>query len=193
MNPLVWLILAIIVALILAIIVATYNRFIVYRGRIDNAWAQVQVQLKRRWDLIPNLVETVKGYAAHESGTLEAVTAARGAAVSATTPASSAQAEAGLSAALRQLLAVAESYPDLKANQNFLSLQGDLRDTEDKISYARQFFNDTVMNYNIAIARFPGVIIANLFNFKARESFEAPTDEQDAPKVSFETAPPEAE
>jgi LemA protein len=186
----IWLILAIVVALILAIIVATYNRFIVLRGRIDNAWAQVQVQLKRRWDLIPNLIETVKGYAAHESKTLTAVIEARSAAVSATTPEASAQAESGLTGALRQLLAVAESYPDLKANQNFMSLQGDLRDTEDKISYARQFFNDTVMNYNIAIARIPGVFLARLFNFQPRESFEAPAEEQAAPKVSFDT--PEA-
>lgn len=181
----VWIILAIVIVLILVILVGMYNRFVMLRARIDNAWAQVQVQLKRRWDLIPNLVETVKGYAAHESGTLEAVIAARGAAVSATTPADSAKAEAGLSGALRQLLAVAESYPDLKANQNFMSLQGDLRDTEDKISYARQFFNDTVMNYNVAITRFPGVLIAGMFNFKSRESFEAPSTEQDAPKVSF--------
>ncbi len=184
-----WIIAAIVVALILALLIGSYNRFIVLRGRVDNAWAQVQVQLKRRWDLIPNLVETVKGYAAHESKTLEAVVAARSAAVSATTPGDSAKAEAGLTGALRQLLAVAEAYPDLKANQNFLTLQGDLRDTEDKISYARQFFNDTVMNYNIAIARFPGVLIANMFNFKPRESFEAPESEQAAPKVSFEDAP----
>ncbi|MCL2881530.1 MAG: LemA family protein [Coriobacteriia bacterium] len=187
--PIVWIIIAIVIVLILVILVATYNRFVMLRARIDNAWAQVQVQLKRRWDLIPNLVETVKGYATHESKTLEAVVAARSAAVSATTPAESAKAESGLTGALRQLLAVAEAYPDLKANQNFMSLQGSLGETEDKISYARQFFNDTVMNYNIAIARFPGVIIANLFNFKPRESFEAPETEQDAPKVSFEGAP----
>jgi len=185
----VWIIVAIVIVLILVVLVATYNRFVMLRARIDNAWAQVQVQLKRRWDLIPNLVETVKGYAAHESKTLEAVVAARSAAVSATTPAESAQAESGLTGALRQLLAVVESYPDLKANQNFMSLQGDLRDTEDKISYARQFFNDTVMNYNIAIARFPGVLIAGLFNFHSRESFETPESEQAAPAVSFGEAP----
>ena len=183
-----WIIAACIIGLLAIFVVASYNRFVLLRGRIDNAWAQVQVQLKRRWDLIPNLVETVKGYASHESKTLEAVVAARSAAVNATTPAESAQAETGLTGALRQLLAVAEAYPDLKANQSFLSLQGDLRDTEDKISYTRQFFNDTVMNYNIAIARFPGVIIARLFNFQPREDFEAPAGEQDAPKVSFEGA-----
>jgi len=185
----VFIIIAIIVVILLAVFVGTYNRFVLLRARIDNAWAQVQVQLKRRWDLIPNLVETVKGYATHESKTLEAVVAARSAAVSATTPQDSAKAEAGLTGALRQLLAVAEAYPDLKANQSFLSLQGSLSETEDKISFARQFFNDTVMSYNVAIARFPGVIIANMFGFKSRESFEAPETEQDAPKVSFEDAP----
>ena len=188
-TSLILIIIAIIVVLLLVILVGTYNRFVLLRARIDNAWAQVQVQLKRRWDLIPNLVETVKGYASHESKTLEAVVAARSAAVSATTPEESAKAEAGLTGALRQLLAVAEAYPDLKANQNFMSLQGDLRDTEDKISYARQFFNDTVMNYNVAITRFPGVIIAGMFNFTSRQSFEAPDTEQEAPKVSFEDTP----
>ncbi len=184
----VWIIVAIVAVLLLAIVISSYNRLVVLRNRVDNAWAQIQVQLKRRWDLIPNLVETVKGYAKHESATLEAVTAARGAAVSASssTPAQAAEAENGLTSALRQLLAVAESYPDLKANQNFMSLQDDLKTTEDKIAYARQFYNDTVTTYNIATERFPGVIFANLFNFTKRDLFETPEAETEAPKVSFE-------
>ena len=164
----------IVIVVILAIaLVGLYNNFVKLRNRVDNAWSQIDVQLQRRLDLIPNLVETVKGYAAHESGTLESVTAARTACMNATTPEQRAEAENVLTGTLKTLFAVSENYPDLKANQNFLELQGELRDTEDKISYMRQSYNDTVMTFNNAIQTFPGVLIAGPFGFKARELFDA--------------------
>ena len=169
----------IVIVVILAIaLVGLYNNFVKLRNRVDNAWSQIDVQLQR-------LVETVKGYAAHESGTLESVTAARTACMNATTPEQRAEAENVLTGTLKTLFAVSENYPDLKANQNFLELQGELRDTEDKISYMRQSYNDTVMTFNNAIQTFPGVLIAGPFGFKARELFDAAESAAAAPSVKF--------
>lgn len=176
----------IVIVVILAIaLVGLYNNFVKLRNRVDNAWSQIDVQLQRRLDLIPNLVETVKGYAAHESGTLESVTAARTACMNASTPEQRAEAENVLTGTLKTLFAVSENYPDLKANQNFLELQGELRDTEDKISYMRQSYNDTVMTFNNAIQTFPGVLIAGPFGFKARELFDAAESAAAAPSIKF--------
>lgn len=177
-------IVAIVVILAIALI-GMYNNLVRMRNRVDNAWAQIDVQLQRRLDLIPNLVETVKGYAAHESGTLEAVTQARNAAMSATTPEARAEAENMLTGALKTLFAVSEAYPDLKASANFLDLQAQLSETEDKISYMRQSYNDTVMKYNNGIQTFPAVIFAGMFGFKERELFEAAAPAATAPQVSF--------
>jgi len=177
-----------VLALLIIGFVAIYNRLVSYRNRIDNAWHQIDVQLKRRYDLIPNLIETVKGYAAHERGVFENVTKARAQAISATSVGEQAQAENAITGALRQLFAVAENYPDLKANQNFLLLQEELSGTESKIAFARQFYNDSVMGYNNAKQRFPGNMIAGMFSgtFTPREYFEieAPA-EREAPKVQF--------
>ena len=186
-----WVLIAVLVVVVLLtlFLVALYNGLVQKRNRVDNAWAQIDVQLKRRRDLIPNLVETVKGYAAHERGTFEAVTQARAAAAGATTPAAIGQAEGMLSQALGRLFAVAEAYPDLKANQNFLDLQGQLRDTEDKIAISRQVYNDTVLTYNNAIQTFPAVVLANSFGFSKREFFEVDdAGDRAVPQVSF-TAP----
>ena len=180
-----------IVLLLLLILVLSYNGLIKTRNRVDNAWSQIDVQLKRRHDLIPNLVETVKGYAAHERQTLEAVTNARANAINAGnqgTVADQAQAENVLSGALKSLFAVAEAYPDLKANQNFLELQGQLSDTENKIAVSRQVYNDTVLTYNNSIQTFPAVMLANSFGFQKREFFEVENAaDRDAPQVSFTT------
>lgn len=175
------------IAVILVVLfIMYYNRFVALRNRVKNAWGQIDVQLKRRADLIPNLVETVKGYQLHESSTLERVIQARNAVASASDPAERMQAEAGLSGALRQLFAVAEAYPDLKANTNFIELQKQLTETEDKISYMRQSFNDTVMIYNTAIQQFPGSIIAGIGHFEPADQFEVADEEiRNAPKVSF--------
>jgi len=183
----VWLIvLLVIVAIVLIALVTLYNRFVRLRNRADNAWAQIEVQLKRRWDLIPNLVEAVKGYAAHERGTFEAVTNARAAAQNAKTPAESAQAEGLLGAALGRLFAVAEAYPELQADENFRQLQGTLEDTENKIAVSRQVYNDTVLTFNNAIQTFPGVLVAGPFGFAKREFFDVEDDTQrEAPRVSF--------
>jgi LemA protein len=177
-------IVAIIVILIMMCI-GYYNGFVKLRNRVDNAWAQIDVQLQRRLDLIPNLVETVKGYAAHEAGTFEKVTQARQMAVDASNVEDKMAAENVLTSTLRSLFAVAEAYPDLKANQNFLDLQQQLKETEDKISYMRQSYNDVVMMFNTAIQKFPAVIIANMFGFKARPHFDAESGAETAPKVSF--------
>ena len=187
--------------LLLAIyLVALYNGLVQKRNRVDNGWAQIEVQLKRRRDLIPNLVETVKGYAAHERGTFEAVTEARARAAGAQTVAETAQAEGLLSQALGRLFAVAEAYPDLKASQNFLDLQAQLKDTEDKIAVSRQVYNDTVLTYNNAIQVFPAVMIAGRFGFTKREFFEIENPEdREVPEVSFQpdaaapAAPPAAD
>ena len=192
-----WPVIAIIavVVLLLVYLIALYNGLVQKRNRVDNSWAQIEVQLKRRHDLIPNLVETVKGYATHERGTFEAVTQARAAAAGATGPAAAGQAEGILSQALGKLFAVAEAYPDLKANQNFLDLQAQLQDTENKIAVSRQVFNDTVLTYNNAIQVFPAVMIAGMLGFTKREFFEIENaTERSVPTVSFgaDAAPPAA-
>ena len=162
-----------------------YNSLVKRRNQVDNAWSQIDVQLKRRHDLIPNLVETVKGYAAHERGTFEAVTQARANAINAQSPADQAQAENVLSGALKSLFAVAEAYPDLKANQNFLNLQEELTSSEDRVAYARQYYNDSVLSYNTQIQKFPTVILAGMFNFEKREFFDAAPEETETPQVQF--------
>ena len=166
--------------------VGVYNGLVRLRNEVKNAWAQIDVQLKRRHDLIPNLVETVKGYAGHEKGTLDAVIQARSRAVDTQGVAAQAQAEGELSQALGRLMMLTESYPDLKANQNFLALQEELTSTENKISFSRQFYNDVVMRYNTRIQTFPPNIIAGMFNFKESESFELQdAAEREAPQVKF--------
>ena len=181
------IVVVVVAVLLLLWLVLLYNGLVQKRNRVDNAWAQIDVQLKRRRDLIPNLVETVKGYAAHERGTFEAVTQARAAASAAQSPAATAAAEGVLSQALGRLFAVAEAYPELKANQNFLDLQGQLRDTEDKIAISRQVYNDTVLTYNNAIQVFPAVLLAGVLGFRAREFFELEaTDDREPPAVSFQ-------
>ena len=171
-----YIILGVIVLFILWI-VFSYNSFVRLVNRTKEAWADIDVQLKRRYDLIPNLVESVKGYAAHERGTLDSVTAARTAAMSATGPAAKAQAENALAGTLKSLFAVSEAYPDLKANQNFLALQSELSDTENKIQAARRFYNGNVRDLNIAVESFPGNTIAGMFGVKKMDLFElAETD-----------------
>jgi LemA protein len=165
--------------------VLTYNSLIILRGRVDNSWAQIDVQLKRRFDLIPNLVSSVKGYAQHEKETLEEVTASRTKYLSAKTPEEKLGANSELSGALSRLFAVAENYPDLKASTNFLDLQKQLKDTEDKISYSRQFYNDTAMKFNIAIVKVPTSIIAGLFGFKGRPYFKTEGEERENVEVKF--------
>ncbi len=183
----IWVIVLVVILVVLAlIVVGLYNRLVRDRNRVDNAWAQVEVQLKRRWDLIPNLVETVKGYAAHERGVFEAVTEARTRAQLAQSPAESAQAEGILSQALGRLFAVAEAYPDLKATQNFQELQAQLSETEDKVAVSRQVYNDTVLTYHNAIQTFPGTLLAGPFGFTKREFFEVEDEAQRAaPVVDF--------
>jgi len=172
--------------LVLLWIVGAYNGLIRLRNQLENAWAQIDVQLKRRHDLIPNLVETVKGYAKHESGTFEKVTQARNMAINAKSVGDRAEAENVLTGALKSLFAVAEAYPDLKANQNFLALQEELTSTENKISFSRQFYNDSVMTYNTHIQVFPTNLIATMFNFGRRDFFEVKAEEErEAPKVQF--------
>ncbi len=166
-------------------VILLYNRLIVLRNRVDNAWAQIDVQLKRRYDLIPNLVETVKGYATHEKETLEQVIKARQLAIDASSVTEQGQAENMLTSTLRSLFAVAEAYPDLKANQNFLMLQEELAGTESKIAYARQFYNDSVMSYNIGIQVFPANILAGMLGFVARDSFQIEEVAKDVPTVQF--------
>lgn len=178
------IVIAIVVVLGIALIVM-YNSLVKLRNRIDNAWSQIDVQLKRRYDLIPNLVETVKGYASHERETLESVTQARNMAIQAEGPQQQAQAENMLSGALKSLFAVSEAYPDLKANQNFLNLQEELTGTEGRIAYARQFYNDQVYKYNTKIQTFPSMMIAGPFGFTAREFFEADDESRGPVKVSF--------
>ena len=174
------------VVLIGVFAVVKYNGLIAFRNRIENAFAQIDVQLTRRHDLIPNLVETVKGYASHESKTLEAVIAARNQATAATGVADKAQAENMLSGTLKSLFAVAEAYPDLKANVGFQQLQTELSSTEDRIAYARQYYNDNVRAYNEGIQRFPTVLIANTFHFEKREYFEADETARENVQVKFD-------
>ncbi len=182
----IWIILGII-GLIVVSLIGIYNRLVTLRQRIKNAWAQIEVQLKRRYDLIPNLVNTVKGYAAHEKETFEKVTQARNMAIQAKDVNAQAGAENMLSGALKTLFAVAESYPELKADANFRQLQDELANTEGKIAFARQFYNDTVMNYNTTIQRFPTVLIAGMFGFTKEEYFNLDEEAiaREAVKVEF--------
>ena len=167
------LVLAAIFALLVLYVIFTFNGLIRRRNRVDAAWAQIDVQLQRRYDLIPNLVETVKGYASHERDLFERITQARTQAMSASGVGDQAKAEQQVSGALRGLLAVAEAYPDLKANQNFLALQEELSGTEGRIAYARQFYNDSVQDWNTRLDTFPPSLVANAFKFTPREYFEA--------------------
>ena len=182
----IWIVLGI-VALLVIVAIVTYNGLIRSRNQVENAWSQIDVQLKRRIDLIPNLVETVKAYAAHERETLDAVITARNAAMAAPSgdPHAQAAADGQMAGALRQVFALGEAYPDLKANQNFLSLQEELSATEGRVAYARQFYNDTVLNYNNKLQAFPTVIFANLLKFDKREYFEADEASREVPKVGF--------
>ena len=182
------LIILLVAAVVILLLVGTYNRLVGLRQRANQAFADIDVQLQQRHDLIPNLVETVKGYAAHESGTLEAVTNARAAASSARGVEEKVQAENVLSGALRQLFAVAESYPDLKANQNFLSLQAELADIENKLAAARRFFNSAVGEFNASTQQFPAALIAGMFGFTERTFFDVGADRETvaaAPQVKF--------
>jgi LemA protein len=175
-----------IIVLLVFILVGLYNRLVTLRNRAENAWSQIDVQLKRRIDLIPNLVETVKGYARHEKETLERVIQARSALVNAGgNVQAQAQADNLLTGALRSLFAVAEAYPDLKANQNFMMLQEELSGTESKIAYARQFYNDTVLQYDNALEMFPTNVLGGMFGFQPRAYFEAPAADREPVKVQF--------
>jgi LemA protein len=166
-----WVVVGVLV-LVLLVGVWTFNRLVSLRNRVDNGWSQIDVQLRRRYDLIPNLVETVKGYAAHEREVFEEVTNARATAIGASSVPDQAQAENQVTRGMRQLLAVAERYPELKANENFLALQEELTATESKIAYARQFYNDEVMRLNTLIGSFPSNVVAGMFGFRPREFFE---------------------
>lgn len=179
------IIVLVVLALIIFWLIGAYNALVSLRNKVRDQWSQIDVLLKRRSDLIPNLVETVKGYAGHESSTLEAVIAARNKVVAAPSKEEEMKASGELSGALTKLFALAESYPDLKANTNFLDLQNNLKDTEDKISYARQFYNDAVMKYQNKIEMFPTNIVAGMFNFKPEKFFEATEEEKETPKVEF--------
>ena len=180
------LIILAIVAVVLVALVLLYNSLVGRRNEVDNAWSQIDVQLKRRLDLIPNLVETVKGYATHERATFDAVISARNSAMSASaTPSAQAAADTVITGALRQLFALSEAYPDLKANQGFVLLQEELSNTESRIAYARQFYGDSVLAYNTAIQKFPGSLVASSFKFAERDYFEAEAAAHTTPEIKF--------
>ncbi|HET6662877.1 MAG TPA: LemA family protein [Acidimicrobiales bacterium] len=180
------LIIVLVVVVLLALYgIVAYNGLVGLRNRIENAWAQIDVQLKRRYDLIPNLVETVKGYAAHERETLDAVIQARNAGMNAQGPHDQAEAENQITGALRSLFALSEAYPDLKANQNFAQLQEELTGTEGRIAYARQFYNDTVYRYNTKVQSFPSNVLAGTFRFQEREYFQADDESRGPTQVNF--------
>ncbi len=174
------------ILLVVLFVIGVYNALVRLRNQVDNSWSQIDVQLKRRHDLIPNLVETAKGYMTHERGTFEAITKARAAAMGATNVADAAKAEGALGEALSKFMLVVENYPDLKANQNFLALQEELTSTENKISFARQSYNDQVLGFNNKIQMFPSNIVAGMFTFTKRDFFEIEEAAQrEVPKVSF--------
>ena len=183
MNPM--YILIAIVVLIILYVWSLYNGLVTGSTEVDEAWAQIDVQLKRRTDLIPNLVETVKGYAKHEKSVFENVTKARSALMGAKTPGDSAKANDMLSGALKSLFAVAENYPQLKANENFMELQKELEDTEDKVAYARQFYNTQLMDYNVKVKTFPNVLLAGAFGFTQKQFFKVAEGEEKPVKVNF--------
>ncbi len=181
-----WLIILLVVVVLLIVwLISVYNGLVVLRNKVRDQFSQIDIQLKRRFDLIPNLVETVKGYAKHEEGTLEAVVKARNTYLSAGTPEDKLAASGELTGALNKLFALSESYPDLKANTNFTDLQQQLKDTEDKISYSRQFYNDAVLTYNNAVEVFPKNLIANMFGFKKETFFQAAEEERKNVEVKF--------
>ena len=183
-----WVAVVIVIVVIVAVAlwaVGAYNGLVRLRNKIESAYAQIDVQLKRRHDLIPNLVETVKGYAAHERSTLEAVVDARNAAMSAASPVQAAASESALSGALKSLFALAEAYPDLKANANFAQLQAELTATEDRIAYSRQYYNDIVQTYNTRIETMPTALIASRMQFHRREYFEVAPEERGGVQVDF--------
>ncbi len=181
----VWLIVGIVAAVLLIIGIVMYNGLVRLQNQIDNAWAQIDVQLKRRFDLIPNLIETVKGYAKHEKGVLEEVTKARTSFMNATSVKDKAKAENMLEGTLKTLFAVSENYPKLQANENFLQLQEELSGTESKIAYARQHYNDMVLEYNNKVETIPSNIIASIFRFKEKEAYPVPEEERKNVKVQF--------
>lgn len=175
----------VIVVLVLLYVISTYNSLVNLRNKVKDQWSQIEVLLKRRYDLIPNLVETVKGYAKHEKETLDAVISARNSAVNAKTTEEEIKAAGEVTNALGRLFALSESYPELKANTNFMDLQSNLKETEDKISFARQFYNDTVLTYQNKIQMFPSNIIAKIFGFKDEAFFEASEEERKNVEVKF--------
>lgn len=180
------IVIAVVVVLLIVWLITAYNGLIRRRNQIENAWSQIDVQLKRRLDLIPNLVETVKGYASHERETLDAVIKARNSAISAPdTPGAQAAPNAELSGALGRLIALSESYPDLKANQNFLALQEELTATEGRVAYSRQFYNDSVLSYNNKLQQFPTMFYAQRLKFEKREYFEADEAARTVPSIEF--------
>ena len=179
------IVIIVIIIIIIGIIIHMYNKLVGLRNRVKNSYAQIDVQLKRRNDLIPNLVETVKGYASHEKGVLEEVTKARTGVMNASTIEETSAADNQLTGALKTLFAVAENYPELKANSNFQQLQSELTNTEDKIAYSRQFYNDVVLKYNNACQQFPSNILAGMFGFNEEEFYQAPVSETAVPEVKF--------
>lgn len=186
-----WIVLGII-AVLAIFVVQVYNSLIQLKNKVDEGWADIDTQLKRRYDLIPNMVETVKGYAKHESKTLEAVIQARNIAMNANTPEEKVQAENALTGTLKTLFAVAESYPDLKANQNFLDLQATLKEIEEKLQLSRRYYNATVRDFNTKIEIFPNNIVAGMFKFDRRKFFEIAEEQKENVKVSFDDAKEEA-
>jgi len=187
MDPIWWIIIFVIILVVFFLLIywGFYNRIIRMENRIDNSWAQIDVQLRRRAELIPNLMETVKGYMKHEREVLENVTKARSALMKAKTPQENIDADNMLTGALKSLFAVAENYPDLKANQNFLNLQDELTNTENKIAYSRQHFNDSVLTFNNTIETFPGMWFAKRMGRKTREMLQIPEATREVPKVKF--------
>ncbi|MGD0078999.1 MAG: LemA family protein [Sedimentisphaerales bacterium] len=181
------ILLAILIVLVFTVlfVIKVYNSLVGLRNQVQNAWSQIDVQLKRRHDLIPNLVETAKGYMQHERGTFEAITNARAQAMGAKSVSEAAKAEGALGEALSKFMLVVENYPDLKANQNFLALQEELASTENRIAFSRQAYNDQVLFFNNKIQMFPSNIVAGMFSFAKRDFFETPAAEKEAPKVSF--------
>lgn len=186
-----WIVLAVVAALAL-FVVSVYNSLIQLKNKVDEGWADIDTQLKRRYDLIPNMVEIVKGYAKHEAKTLEAVIQARNIAMNANTPEEKMQAENALTGTLKTLFAVAESYPDLKANQNFLDLQATLKEVEEKLQLSRRYYNATVRDFNTKIEIFPNNIVAGMFKFDRRKFFEIEEEQRQNVKVSFDDAKEEA-
>ena len=181
----IWIIIGVVVLFLIIFFVGNYNSLVKLKNRKDDQWAQIEVQLKKRADLIPNLVEVVKGYAKHEKSTVEDVVKARNAYASASSFEDEVKASGEVTKALNKLFALAEAYPELKANENFLSLQNDLKDVEEKISVSRQFYNDTVLTYNNKVMMFPSNIVASLFKFEKGKFFEASEEDKKVPKVSF--------